>query len=420
MSDDNGRLSNIGVTISVNPAGFDSGDKKEVRALWTNTDASISRQLDPETLEPIGFSDQTKLLPELKGILSAAHAQKDPVTGDTFNYNLDMGTETTYRIFRASHATGKIDILATIKDAPGAYIHSFALTENFVVLCVWGSRYAKNGKALLTNRNYVNSMDDLDPLKPNLWYVVDRKNGKGVVAKFEGDAFFCFHTANAWEERSLSNPFLTDVVVDLVAYENLDVIKRYYYESIKSTSPASRDYIGDKGASTRGRIHRWRLPSINSSHPSSFNKATLDFTAPAGTTCDLPAFNPRYISKPSRYIYGATDRGYSTFFDGLIKYDTRTHNTLFWNVHGHNPGEPIFVPNPEGLDEDDGVLLSVVLDGYLGKSYLLVLDAWTMKEIGRASMECAVGFGFHGTHFSDREIPTVDASETIYRPEAKL
>ena len=54
--------------------------------------------------------------------------------------------------------------------------------------------------------------------------------------------------------------------------------------------------------------------------------------------------------------------------------------------------------NPEGTEEDDGVLLSVVLDGLRGKSYLLCLDARTMKEMGRAETDVVVGFGFHGLH----------------------
>jgi torulene dioxygenase len=186
----------------------------------------------------------------------------------------------------------------------------------------------------------------------------------------------------------------------LAAYENLDVIKRLYYENIKSTSPGSRSYVGDKGATTRGSINRWRLPSVTSAQPSSTNKAVLEFAAPKEKSCDLPTFNPNYATKPSRYIYGVIDRGLSTFYDGLVKYDTSTHNALIWTQHGHSAGEPIFIPNPQGTKEDDGVLMSVVLDGNTGKSYLAVLDAKSLTEIGRASMEWPVGFGFHGTHYA--------------------
>ena len=67
-------------------------------------------------------------------------------------------------------------------------------------------------------------------------------------------------------------------------------------------------------------------------------------------------------------------------------------------MHAHSPGEAIFLPHPEGREEDEGILLSVVLDGTRGKSYLLILDAREFTEVGRAEMESVVGFGFHGAH----------------------
>jgi torulene dioxygenase len=44
------------------------------------------------------------------------------------------------------------------------------------------------------------------------------------------------------------------------------------------------------------------------------------------------------------------------------------------------------------------VLLTVVLDGIAEKSYLLVLDAKDLSEMGRAEMQGPMAFGFHGAH----------------------
>lgn len=403
---DGGPNFNIGVTVSVNPPGLPSikdddqeGHASGIKSLWTKTDASVFAHLHPETLEPIGYAEQTTLLPELKGPFSAAHAKSDPVTGDVFNYNLEVGKKFTYRLFRVSAATGKTEILATITDAPAAYLHSLILTEHYVVLCVWAGHYAWHGAKVLWERNLLDALSEFDPSKPAKWYVIDRKHiGRGVVAKYDSDPFFCFHTINAWEEPSPLDPSQTDVVATLSTYENLDVLKKFYYDHLRSTSPAAREFMKDKGASTRANIQRWRLPSVTSASASNHNRATLDFSAPKEKSCELPTMNPHFFTKPSRYIYGATDRGQSTFLDGLVKFDTKTQNAVFWHEHGHNPGEAIFIRDPDGIEEDDGVLLSVVLDGYKGTSYLLILNARTMKEMGRASMDFPVGFGFHGTY----------------------
>ena len=74
------------------------------------------------------------------------------------------------------------------------------------------------------------------------------------------------------------------------------------------------------------------------------------------------------------------------------------------NVKHLTAGEPIFVADPESEDEDGGVVLSVVLDGVAGKSYLLVLDAKEFKEVGRANVDGVVGFGFHGTHVPEKVV----------------
>ncbi|KAB8293714.1 hypothetical protein EYC80_009199 [Monilinia laxa] len=85
--------------------------------------------------------------------------------------------------------------------------------------------------------------------------------------------------------------------------------------------------------------------------------------------------------------------------DGISKVDTLNNTTSYWeNPVGHTPGETIFIPDPNGIEEDDGVLLSVVLDGFQGTSYLFCLDGKTMQEIGKAECDWAVAFGAHGHH----------------------
>ena len=54
---------------------------------------------------------------------------------------------------------------------------------------------------------------------------------------------------------------------------------------------------------------------------------------------------------------------------------------------------------PDGEAEDDGVLLSLVLDAEARRSFLAVLDARTLEELARAEAPHAIPFGFHGQFF---------------------
>ncbi|MCJ1476126.1 hypothetical protein MMC13_004791 [Lambiella insularis] len=398
---------NIGVTLSVNMPGLPplesskTTDNAGIRTLTNKTDASRYQRIDPETLEPIGLATQTVLHPDLKGPMSAAHAKTCPVTGDVYNYNLEVSKDATYRVFGVSAATQKTDILATITDAPGAYIHSLFLTPNYVILCVWGSHFAYRGLSILYNKNILDSIAPLDSSKPTKWFVIDRSPAKrGVVALYNSPAFYCFHSINAYEEPSPIDPGKIDIIAELCGYDDTSVLHRFYFENLVSTAPGARQYTDGKGEKTRSWVGRYRLPNVSSTAHKQVEPrtATRVFAASRDMSVELPVLNPAHVTKRHRYVYGVTDRGSSTFFDGLAKFDNETQTSVFWQQHAQTAGEPIFVRNPEGKDEDDGVLLSVVLDGYEGKSYLLCLNARDMKELGRAQLNAVVGFGFHGVH----------------------
>lgn len=399
----------MSVTLSVNYPGLDRTAHQKtgkhgsgVQTLCNKTDRALLQMLDPETLEPIGLAKQEVLHPSLKGRSSAAHAKSDPETGDVYNYNLEFGRVGTYRVFKANAQTGKTSVLATIPYAP-AYLHSLFLTKNYVILCVWNSFFAAGGLKILWNQNIVDAIAPFDASTTTKWFVVDRKpveeGGKGLVATYESEPFYCFHTLNAFEEPS-TNGNGVDIVADLCAYENLDCIKRFYIDNLMSDSPKARKYSDPANLACRPQYKRFRLPSVPTASTKKVGKVTVDFALDRDLPFELPTLNSRMITKRHRYVYGVSDTGKSSFFDGLVKYDLETKAAKPWQVHAQSAGEPIFVPRTkdEKADEDDGVLLSVVLDGTAGKSYLLVLDAKTMTEVGRASVNGAVGYGFHGTY----------------------
>ena len=384
-----------------------------IRTLITRTDNAHYQQLDPEALEPIGVCNQTTLHPDLKGPLSATHAKTDPVTGDVFNYNLAFGPGgATYRVWHACAASGETAILATF-NGPPAYMHSLFLTEHAVVLCVWNARYSFGGMALLHHRNVLDAIAPLDPAQPAIWYVIDRSLAqRGVLATYHTPAFFCFHTINAYEVASVGEPGAVDIVADLTAYDDISVLHRYYYDNVVSSSPKVAGFL-ERNPKCRGYYARYRLPGVPvtaagepSSAPSPAIPASKprsgirEATVPWQTTVELPAIHPALATRRHRFVYGTLDTGRSSFLDGLGKLDADTLETTTWSEFGHTAGEPIFVPDPQGSKEDDGVLLSVVLDGTAGASYLLCLDARDMRELGRAKVAGVVGFGFHGLHVS--------------------
>lgn len=408
---------NIAVAVHLNPPGLPDlstkgkpatvgGHRGIPKIAWTTTDAAVLKQFDPATLEPIGTARQTSLHPDLKGQLSAAHAQRDPITGDMFNFNLEMTTSAAYRVFRTSSSTGETDILATLKGprAKAAYIHSLFLTENYVILCIPCSHLGMSGAKVPWVKNIVEAIDPFDATKKMAWFVIDRRSEpgqtRGVVAEFESDAGFFFHTVNAFEVKD-EKTGETEIVCDVIQYDNFDVIKSFYYDAMLDRNDERKPFsTAEQLKKIFPQLARHRLAvGVDGKGQTEVKRTNKEFTIPAPHAGELPTMNPSFATRKSRYVYAITSRGLSTLAEGLVKTDMETRNAAFWLApKGHTPGEAIFVARPGGEEEDDGVLLSVVLDGFGKHSYLLCLDARTMVELGRAVVPIVVGFGFHGTH----------------------
>ena len=70
-------------------------------------------------------------------------------------------------------------------------------------------------------------------------------------------------------------------------------------------------------------------------------------------------------------------------------------------TESHYPGEMIFIANPDGVEEDDGVLITISFNGETQQSYVLLLDAKTFEEIDRAYLPINIPFSFHGNWFPE-------------------
>lgn len=457
---------NVSVTVQLGVPGLPSqaeaaaatpnGGHPSRPAVWLGTDANMLREIDPETMEPLGVAVQADLHPSLDGPFSCAHAERCPITGDYFNINIKPGRTGIYRVFRVSATSGKTEILAEFSriDLPVAYIHSFFLSEHFVVLRVPCSHLKTYGVGVLWEKNIMDAIVPFDEKNKTKWFVVDRLHGRGIVAEFETDAAFFFHTVNCFEEAVDTDDGALGPTVriscDVVEYPTMNILHALYYDVMMDRDGMAKSAWGtaEKAKTTLPRLVRWKFtvslpaPSEDSPSPWSFwnwlpfslvstrfqpgsrperpvPEQLVAITAPhAG---ELPTINTAFHTRRHRYVYSLSMSGLSTFVDSIIKTDVETQKVLRWNnPRAHTPGEAIFVSRPEAVDEDDGVLLSVVLDGICGKSYLLCLDARTMCEMGRAEMDFAVGFGFHGVHTTEptrRTLAIAKAAETRPAPE---
>ncbi|KAJ8084349.1 hypothetical protein PM082_003118 [Marasmius tenuissimus] len=389
---------NVGVTLSPDmpgwkkvidglPAGTLSHEHTGPKYLVAKTDANLLQLLDPVSLEPLSISTYAKVDPRLDGELSAAHSCRDHEADEFYNYTCKLGPSSTYKVFKIKGSSGEVDILAEIKDAPPSYIHSLAMTSKYIILIVWQAHITGHGLPILYHKNIAQAIEKKwNPSLDSIFYVIDRKKG-GIVARYKTPPFFCFHQLNAYDD-----PNKDDIIIDMSVYEDHAVIERLYLDKLRSLDADTPMLMG--------RARRFRLASVTSG-PKFARPTKIEFTLQQDESIELPTINPGHYQRPYRYAYGINKldpRSHHTFADRIIKVDMDTPEGghIAWQVPGYTPSEPIFVPRPGAQDEDDGVVLSVVLDGEKARSMLIILNAKDMKELARAEMETVYPIGFHG------------------------
>ncbi|KAF2873120.1 carotenoid oxygenase [Massariosphaeria phaeospora] len=348
--------------------------------LVSTTDAEGLQQIDPVTLEPIEMFTYGASGIENGSARSSAHPAIGK-NGEVYNYLLD---DEGYRVFAIENGVGRV--LATITDAPAAYIHSLSSTEHYLILIVW------QADLKLEARNLVDQIAPWDPDRDALFYIIPKAKG-GVIAKYTAPTFFAFHETNSFETDN-------DIVIDLPVYDNAEWLNA-------TRMPYLRDNVGRQNKSQdfdiSGRHRRFRLKDYLHQNQTSGNgtlpskEATVDFTMPLEANIELPKINDVYHGRPYRYVYGEHSSKPGFFTDSIIKIDTISQDFMVWVPEtNHVPSEPMFVARSGSSSEDDGVLLVVALDEATKLSSLIVLDAKEMVEIGRARLPVVVGYGFHG------------------------
>jgi carotenoid cleavage dioxygenase-like enzyme len=338
------------------------------------TETRLSVVFNPETLETLGTYDyDTGPGDRLPGQVSIAHPHFDFERGRLYSYVLEFGRQSAYRLFSIDAETGKQKVLAKIPVAQPAYMHSFGMTEHYLVLTEF-PHVVSPLKLLLSKEPFIQNYK-WEPERGLRFHIVDKETGR-VVKEARSDACFGFHHVNAYERNG-------EFIVDIVVYSDSTIIDQLYLSYLRSTQPVTG----------QGKLTRFY---VDLHGRSGVRKQLL-----SEATIELPRINYRHrAGQAYRFVFGAGKiTSDSDFLDNLVKVDLDTGSTRTWDETGCYPGEPVFVSAPDAQEEDGGTVLSVVLDVKEGRSFLLILDAATLEERARVEIPHHIPFSFHGNFF---------------------
>ncbi|XP_022962314.1 carotenoid cleavage dioxygenase 8 homolog B, chloroplastic-like [Cucurbita moschata] len=368
-------FSGVSLTDNANTGVVKLGDSRVVCLTETQKGSII---INPSTLETIGkfeYSDS------LGGLIHSAH----PIVTDLeFLTLLPDLLNPGYLVVRMEPGSNERKVIGRVNckggPAPG-WVHSFPVTENYVVVPEMPLRYCAQN--LLRAEPTPLYKFEWRPESKAFMHVMCKASGS-IVASVEVPLFITFHFINAYEERDEKGR-ITAVIADCCEHNaNPLILDRLRLHNLRRFSL--------KHALPDARVGRFRIPLDGSGHGKL--EAALD-PDEHGRGMDMCSFNPAYLGKKYRYAYACGAKRPCNFPNTLTKIDLVKKKAKNWYESGAIPSEPFFVARPGATEEDDGVVISMV-SGKNGEGYALLLDGSTFEEIARAKFPYGLPYGLHG------------------------
>ena len=300
----------------------------------------------------------------------AAHPKVDPRNGELVFFDYDPYQRPFLRHGVVS-PEGEVTHCAAVETPRPSLFHDIAITERHTVLLdfpmSWDEAKLAQGKRRVR----------FDREAPSRFGVVPRHGGE--VRWFELPASYAYHAVNAWEETgpdghtvvTMVGCRIEDPIPSRPHGEEPDVPRLYFLR----LDPYLHEWRFDL---TTGQATERRLDDV----PTEF-----------------PRMNDRFLGSKARFAYHPRVARHPTLlFDAVVKYDLeRDRSETFEWGPGRIGAEVVFAPRDEGVDEDDGWLITFVNDLREGRSELVVLDARAVSEgpVARMKLPRRVPFGFH-------------------------
>ncbi|KAL6607226.1 hypothetical protein LY90DRAFT_672048 [Neocallimastix californiae] len=327
---------------------------------------------------------------EFKTSYCSPHPIVDPYTGKMINVLGEIGfTSTKFKVVLFDEDSSN---LISIVNSPISPIHTFAVTENYIVII----SFPMNLKSL----NYytgdsILSTFDYNPEGLTTFYVVSKKEKKHI-ATFTTKASFGLHIINSYETNKT-------IWIDFSIYDDDKIIQNLTVENLRDASKLTLP----SSNIVRFHLDLNELESMNANLNSNNDvNVTLEASVDHFTkdiSIELPTINQKYLGRSYKYAYGValpfTDPTSGKYYDRIKKIDVESKQIICWNEPHCYPSQPIFIQDPSNADvEDEGVILSSVYDGSKDESFVIILNAKDMTEITRIPLPVPVSPSFsHAT-----------------------
>ena len=323
--------------------------------------------LNPETLEPEGLAPWVPI----DGI--SAHPRVDENTGEMmfFNYS-KFAPYMHYGVVDKDH---KLVHYVPI-ELPGPRLpHDMTFSENWSILndlpVFWDEELLKR------DIHAVRFHKDM----PSRFALIPRHGDPSEIRWFEATPTYVLHWLNAYEEGD-------------------EVIMDGYFQEDPYPPPIAE--AGEHGHlmayldehSFKSRLHRWRF---------NLKDGTTTEEQLDDRIVEFGMINQQYSGRKYRYVYSTFAKPGWFLFCGFIKHDLETGESETVTLDdGRYASEAPFAPRVNSQSEDDGYLVSFIMDENSGTSECILIDAKNFEAgpVCRIKLPHKICSGTHSTWVS--------------------
>lgn len=325
------------------------------------TESPRQLSIDRASLEIRGEVAYTDRLGDL---MMSAHPHWDVARGKVVNVATRFGAKAGIVIYEHDLASRARTVVGEWRSSRLPYVHAFGLSAKSAV--VIGHPLTVNPLSLLwSNRGYIDHFRWRASEGTRL-VVIDRATG--AVREHHTDAMFVFHVIHTFDDGD-------DTVLDVVAHDDASIVENLGRPALAARLPA----VAPKPVRLR------------------INARGVTREALGDVGFEFPVVHYKRASGAKYQFAWGTSLAAGDWRSSIHRLDTHSGKTMTFNEPGWIFGEPVFVAEPGGEREGQGVLVAVGTRAEGGQSAMLVLDAESLAVHAWARVEQAIPLGFHGS-----------------------
>ena len=262
-------------------------------------------------------------------------------------------------------------------------MHSIQTTDQYVILAENSYLYDPCSEVNYNSSisHYKNTFSFEEEDSESRIYIVSKCDGE--VHKIKAPApFFITHVLGSYEDLETNS-----LHFDVLMYNDSRP-----YETWSDTEVIANGTVRDQPTN----VVRYTLNMANWNQEPVIKNLINDTTIKQDF--EFSTINPAYYGR--RYKFGYMSQNVFALNGAVIKLNVDTGEVIRKELpDGLFPTEPIFVADPNGTEEDDGLILMSGVDGGKEKGFIIVYNATNMEEIYRGTAPKKTLLGLHSKFY---------------------